>query len=85
MGKRAEAIKCTQRAERFKDKEGIALYKLAKLYSSIGDIDKAALCFRLNLSRKQMENSGETAEALLFLANYCKSQGKYDEALIHAK
>lgn len=32
-----------------------------------------------------MENSGETAEALLFLANYCKSQGKYDEALIHAK
>ena len=32
MGKTAEAMRCTERAERFKDKEGIALHKLAKLY-----------------------------------------------------
>jgi hypothetical protein len=31
-----------ERAERFKDKEGIALHKLAKLYISIGESEKAA-------------------------------------------
>lgn len=45
MGKNAEAMKCNERAERFKDKEGIALHKLAKLYVEIGDADKAAICF----------------------------------------
>jgi len=49
MGKKAEALRCNERAERFKDKEGIALHKLAKLYVSIGDTDKAATCFKLNL------------------------------------
>ena len=32
LDKPEEAIKCTQRAERVKDKEAIALHKLAKLY-----------------------------------------------------
>jgi len=32
MDKPQEAIKCTQWAERVKDKEAIALHKLAKLY-----------------------------------------------------
>ena len=45
MGKNAEAMKCNERAERFKDKEGIALHKLAKLYVEIGDADKSAICF----------------------------------------
>jgi hypothetical protein len=32
MGKNAEAIKCTERVEKVKDKESIALGKLARLY-----------------------------------------------------
>jgi tetratricopeptide (TPR) repeat protein len=45
MGKHDEAIKCTSRAERVKDKEAIVLHKLAKLYVQAGDYDKAAACF----------------------------------------
>lgn len=85
MGKKAEARRCSERAERFKDKEGIALHKLAKLYVSIGDTEKAAICFELNLKRKEMEASSETSEALLYLARFFKAQGKYDEAMQHAR
>ena len=84
MGKKAEAQRCSERAERIKDKEGIALHKLAKLYVSIGDNEKAAICFQLNLKRKQMEETSETSEALLYLAKYFKSIGKYEEALHNA-
>jgi anaphase-promoting complex subunit 8 len=55
MDKKEEAIKCHERAERFKDKEGIALHKLAKLYILIGDREKAAICFKENLKRKDIE------------------------------
>lgn len=81
MDKKAEAKKCSERAERFKDKEGIALHKLAKLYVSIGDHDKAAICFRLNLKRKEGEETSETSEALMYLAKYCKDRREYDEAM----
>ena len=73
MGKKAEARRCSERAERFKDKEGIALHKLAKLYVSIGDEEKAAICFKLNLKRKEGEASSEMSEALLYLARFCKN------------
>ena len=85
MGKNAEAMKCNERAERFKDKEGIALHKLAKLYVDVGDLDKAAICFQINLKRKEMETTTETSEAMHFLAQYYKQQGKYPEALQYAK
>lgn len=52
MDRREEAAKCHERAERFKDKEGIAMHKLAKLYITLGEIDKAACCFKENLARK---------------------------------
>ena len=45
LDKPEEAIKCTQKAERVKDKEAIALHKLAKLYMMRGEDDKAAQCF----------------------------------------
>ena len=51
MDKHEEAIKCTQRAERVKDKEAIALHKLAKLYVQTREYDKAAACFQDNLAR----------------------------------
>ena len=85
MGKKAEAKRCSERAERFKDKEGIALHKLAKLYASIGDQEQAASCFGLNLERKGMAESTETSEALLFLAKHFKSKGKYEEAMQYAR
>jgi len=67
-----EAKKCCERAERVKDKEGIALHKLAKLYVKIGELENAAQCFRLNLKRKETVDSNETSEALLFLAKFSK-------------
>lgn len=85
MSKTAEAMKCNERAERFKDKEGIALHKLAKLYVEIGDGEKAAICFQINLKRKEMETSVETSEAMHYLARYFKQKGKYTEALQYAK
>lgn len=51
LEKRKEAIKCYEKAVYFKDKEGIALYKMAKLYFFIGDEDKAAACFKENLKK----------------------------------
>lgn len=83
MGKQNEAIKCTERVERVKDKESIALHKLARLYVQIGEVQKAAICFEENLTRKDQENieSSETIEAYLFLAKYYKEKGDYNKAL----
>ena len=73
-----EAMLCTQRAERVKDKEAIALHKLAKLYLLRGEEDNAAKCFRLNLQRydKEEVHSVATVEALRFLAEYHKKKGE---------
>ena len=78
LDKPEEAIKCTQRAERVKDKEAIALHKLAKLYMQRGEEDKAARCFHENLQRLDREHlyTNETVEALKFLANFYKSKGE---------
>jgi anaphase-promoting complex subunit 8 len=83
MGKQNEAVKCTERVERVKDKESIALHKLARLYAQMGDIQKAAICFEENLARKDQENieSSETIEAYLFLAKYYKDKGDFNKAL----
>ena len=77
MGKKSESAKCLEKAERYNDKEGIALHKLAKLYIMMGTTDKAAICFKKNLERKDLEEieSSETVEALMFLAKYYKSKG----------
>jgi len=40
---------------RFKDKEAIALHKLAKLYIQQGDYKKAEVCFKENLTRRNSE------------------------------
>jgi anaphase-promoting complex subunit 8 len=87
MDRREEAAKCHERAERFKDKEGIAMHKLAKLYITLGEIDKAACCFRENLSRKDQEKieSNETTEALMYLAKYHKAKEQYSEAIQYAR
>ena len=67
-----EAILCQQRAERVKDKEAIALHKLAKLYLQRGEEENAAKCFIGNLARldKEQVHSYATVEALKFLTHY---------------
>ena len=87
MDRKEEAAKCHEKGERFKDKEGIALHKLAKLYIVMGEHEKAANCFRTNLRRKDQEEieSSETTEALMYLAKYYKSQGRYEEAISFAR
>ena len=47
-----EAQKCYERAESGKDKEGIALHQLGKLYDLMGFESKAVNCFEENLKRK---------------------------------
>ena len=70
LGMQDEAILCQQRADRVKDKEAIALHKLAKLYLMCGEEDNAAKCFKGNLARldKEKVHSYATIEALKFLA-----------------
>ena len=76
LDKPEEAIKCTQKAERVKDKEAIALHKLAKLYMMRGEDDKAAQCFQENLTRldKENMNTPETLEALRFLSVFYRQR-----------
>jgi len=83
MDRREEAAKCHEKAERYKDKEGIALHKLAQLYIEMGETQKAAMCFRENLKRKDRDalDSSEVSDALMFLAKYHKSQNELGEAL----
>lgn len=66
-----------------KDKEAIALHKLAKLYVQTNEPDKAAVCFAENLKRREQEDvhSSETIEALNYLARYYRDQRKIEAAL----
>mmetsp|Transcript_17933 Transcript_17933/g.20715 ORF Transcript_17933/g.20715 Transcript_17933/m.20715 type:complete len:118 (+) Transcript_17933:549-902(+) len=41
--KNRDASKCFEKAEKFKDTEGIALFKLAKLYVSMDEPEKASV------------------------------------------
>ena len=84
LGKKPEAIKCYQRAELNNDREGIALTELARLFREENDRDQAAKYFREMLKLRELQEvSGETQEALLFLAYYCKDTGKLKEAQQH--
>lgn len=88
MDKKQESVKCFERAEHCKDKEGIALHMLAKLYAQIGYQNKALLCFQLHLSRKDADSvvDKETAECLLYLASHYKDQPNMeDKALLYAR
>jgi anaphase-promoting complex subunit 8 len=60
------------RAERVKDREGIALHQLAKLYMQRGEHDKAAKCFDENLTRldKAGMQTYQSVEAIRYLAKY---------------
>jgi anaphase-promoting complex subunit 8 len=77
-------------AEKYKDTEGITLFKLAKLYVTMNEFEKAASCFEEDIRRRENEhNEGkEKFEACLFLARYHFSNknaalaAKYAQALM---
>ena len=87
MDRKEEAVKCHERAERFKDKEGIALHKLAQLFISMGESHKAATCFIENLKRKDHEQveCSEIQDAVMYLAKYYKALGRFDESLSYCR
>ena len=50
-----EAIKCYKKAEANGDREGIALIKLARLFTEIDELDTAALYYSRNLEMRDAE------------------------------
>jgi hypothetical protein len=60
------------------------LYKIAKLYASLGEDNKAAAFFEENLKKCTMNNeeieSSEYIDTSIFLAKYYKNKGKLDTA-----
>ena len=77
-----EAIKCYGRAAKCNDTEGIALHQLAKLHNSLGRDEQAAYYYKKDLERMEAEEhqGPNIIEALLFLARYCKTEKRIEEA-----
>ncbi|KAF3340392.1 anaphase-promoting complex subunit 8 [Carex littledalei] len=82
LGRIEEAIRCYKRSADCNDAEGIALHELARLYGELGQADQAAVYYKKDLDRMDAEErqGPNYVEAMFFLAKYCKSVGRYDEA-----
>ncbi|MCQ2818658.1 MAG: tetratricopeptide repeat protein [archaeon] len=82
MNKKKEAINCYEKAVYCKDNENIALYRMAKIYLEQGMEDRAAICFRENVSKVPDDEieTPELLESCIFLAKYYKNKGQLDEA-----
>jgi anaphase-promoting complex subunit 8 len=75
------AIRCYQRAVANNEREGLALSKLATLHANKNE-KAAAHYYLLNLKRLDEEGveSGEKIEALEFLSQFYKKEGRLGEA-----
>ena len=77
------AIRCYQRAVANNEREGLALSKLATLHREKNE-KAAAHYYLLNLKRLDEDSpqveSNEKIDALEFLAQFYKKEGRYDEA-----
>jgi hypothetical protein len=53
----------------------------------MGETDKAAICFKENLKRKDLEEveCSEISDALMFLAKYYKSLNRLEESLSYCR
>lgn len=80
-----EAIKCYERAADCNDREAIALHQLAKLHSELGRTEEAAFYYKKDLERMEAEEreGPNMVEALMFLAQYCKTEKRFDEAEVY--
>ncbi|OAY30947.1 anaphase-promoting complex subunit 8 isoform X1 [Manihot esculenta] len=80
-----EAIKCYRRAASCNDREAIALHQLAKLHAELGRSEEAALYYKKDLERMEAEEreGPNMVEALLFLAQHCREQKRFEEAEVY--
>ncbi|CAM9358434.1 unnamed protein product [Ascophyllum nodosum] len=80
LGKRGEAISTYERATANDDREGVAVERLAKLYSAEGKKEKAARCFEEILAKAARGGSVNTTaieDAMVFLCYYYKTKGDF--------
>ena len=98
MQRVSEAVTCYKRAEAHQDPEGIAVVRLAELYSAAGDEPHAAAYYYKLLQRRREEGGGDgggvdrhlaydadVARACAFLAKFCRNRGRLPEALGFAR
>lgn len=80
-----EAIKCYRRAANCNDREAIAIHQLAKLNNELGHTEEAAFYYKKDLEGMEDEEreGPNMVEALLFLATYCKSKKRFEEAELY--
>ncbi|KAL8457668.1 hypothetical protein ACS0TY_035512 [Phlomoides rotata] len=80
-----QAIKCYERAANCNDREAIALHQLAKLHSELGRTEEAAFYYKKDLERMEAEEreGPNMVAALMFLAQHCKTQKRFDEAEVY--
>ena len=55
LNRHTDAAKCNERAEVSKDREGIAVNRLAHQYAALGDSSKAAYYYKKNLEKREAE------------------------------
>ncbi|KAJ9163696.1 hypothetical protein P3X46_023336 [Hevea brasiliensis] len=81
-----EAIKCYRKAANSNDREAIALHQLAKLHAELGRSEEAALYYKDSERMEAEKREGPNmVEALLFLAQHCREQKRFEEAEITAE
>jgi anaphase-promoting complex subunit 8 len=80
-----DAIKCYRRAANCNDKEAIALHQLAKLHFELGRPEEAAFYYKKDLDRMEDEEreGPNMVEALLFLAQHCRTHKRLEEAEVY--
>eukprot|EP00300_Choanocystis_sp_HF-7_P019378 c20321_g3_i2.p1 GENE.c20321_g3_i2~~c20321_g3_i2.p1 ORF type:complete len:575 (-),score=99.72 c20321_g3_i2:44-1768(-) len=77
-----EAIDCLERADNNNDEEGMAIVKLAELYTLIGDNEKAARCHERNIQRHHgmQDRMAKVGESILYLIDYFKASQQLERA-----
>jgi|Transcript_2976 anaphase-promoting complex subunit 8 len=87
MGKHLESARCYEKAEKLRDREGVVMHRLARLYAKLNFTERAAKCFTESLNRKEVENDNgeETVEAIMYLKQYYLSKGMMEEAGQYAR
>ena len=78
------AIKCYQKSIASNDTEGVASYRLARLYRDCGDDDRAAFCFETYVDKfvvdEESAKTEDAKESIIFLANYYKEKNNIEKA-----
>ncbi|KAF0683179.1 Aste57867_24743 [Aphanomyces stellatus] len=87
LGQMNQAKVCYLRAVGNKDAEGIAVFRLAKLYEvSEKDMDKAAEYYRMHWRDRTLRgvtrvDTTDAVQAVLFLGKFCMQRGELPEAM----